>query len=189
MLVLTFLTLVKRRELVILPIVILMSLGNVMGMSNITTQGSLSSAQLSLDNNQCHIRKDDYLSVIDTFQYLWGFDWNRTHLWWDENETIPLNNCPEAQIELGGIGLSVTRTGIQSMYKSKPSLPIKKIPVAYYQELAQQKSAVAVITNDPSSVSEMLTRLRNLWELVADQARYHPSRGHPIFSVYIHHGW
>jgi hypothetical protein len=44
-LILTFLTLVKRRELVILSIVILMSLGNVMGMPDVTTQGSLSSAQ------------------------------------------------------------------------------------------------------------------------------------------------
>ncbi len=183
-LVLTFLTLVKRRGLVILSIVILMSLGNVMGMPNITTQGSLSSAQLSLDNNQCHIRKDGYLSVIDTFQYLWGLDWDRTHLWWDANETIPLNNCPEAQIGLGKIGLSVTRTGIQSMYRSEPSLPIKKIPAAYYQQLAQQKSVVAVITSNPSSASEMLARLRTYgnWSLIKQDTIL---RGDIRFSLYV----
>ncbi len=183
-LILTFLTLVKRRELAILSIVLLMSLGNVMGMPAITTPGSLSSAQLSLDNNQCHIRKDGYLSVIDTFQHLWGLDWDRTHLWWDANETIPLNNCPEAQIGLGKIGLSVTRTGIQSMYRSEPSLPIVKIPMTYYQQLAQQKGVVAVITNNPSNVSQMLAKLRTFgnWSLFRQDTIL---QGDIRFSLYV----
>jgi hypothetical protein len=137
-----------------------------------------------LDNSQCHIRKDGYLSVIDTFQHLWGFDWDRTHLWWDANETIPLNNCPEGQIGLGRIGLSVTRTGIQSMYNSEPSLPIVKIPAVYYQQLAQQKGVVAVITNNLSTEKQMLAKLRNYgnWSLIKQDTIL---QGDIRFSLYV----
>ena len=182
--VLACLALLKNRELFTLLIVILMSLGNVMGMFNGGKPSALSPAQLSLDNNHCHIRKDGYLSVIDTFQSLWGLGWSRTHLWWDAGEMVPVNNCPETQIGLNQIGLSVTRTGIQQMYKSKPSVPISKIPAAYYKQLTKQDAVVGVITNDPSKVNQMLAKLRTYgnWSLARQDTIL---EGDIRFSLYV----
>jgi hypothetical protein len=182
--VLACLVLLKNRELVTLLIVVLMCLGNVMGMFNGGKPSALSPAQLSLDNNQCHIRKDGYLSVIDTFQGLWGLGWSRTHLWWDPVEMVPVNNCPETQIGLSMIGLSVTRTGIQQMYKSKPSVPIGKIPAAYYKQLTKQNAVVSVITNDPAKENQMLAKLRTFgnWSLASQDTIL---EGDIRFSLYV----
>ncbi|MGD0005574.1 MAG: glycosyltransferase family 39 protein [Anaerolineaceae bacterium] len=182
--VLACLALLKNRELVTLVIVILMSLGNVMGMFNGGKPSSLTPAQFSLDNNQCHLRKDGYLSVIDTFQQLWGFGWSRTHIWWDSGEMVPVNNCPETQVGLNTIGLSVTRTGIQQMYKSRPSVPVGKIPAVYYRQLSKQDDVVAVLTNNPSTVNQMLAKLRTYgnWSLARQDTIL---EGDIRFSLYV----
>jgi len=183
LLILTFLMLFARWRLAGLSIVILMSLGNVMSMAP-NNKTVISYAQVSLGNNQCHIRRDGYLSVIDTFQQLWGFGWNRTHLWWDPDEMMPANNCPENPIGLNIIGLSVTRTGIQEMYRSNPSKPIGKIPAAYYRQLSQQDDVVAVITNNPSTVNQMLAKLRTYgnWSLSRQDTIL---EGDIRFSLYV----
>jgi hypothetical protein len=180
----TCLILFKRREMFALAIVILMSLGNVMGIHTGPGRIFITSSQVSLDTNQCHLRKDGYLSVIDTFQQLWGFGWNRTHLWWDATESIPLSNCSGIKIALNLIGGSVTRTGIQNMYKSSPTLPIDKIPTAYFKQLTKQNAVVSIITNDPAKENQMLAKLRSYgnWTLAKQETI---SQGDIHFSLYV----
>jgi len=178
------LILFKRREMVALAIVILMSLGNIMGIYTDTGRIYITPSQVSLDTNQCHLREDGYLSVIDTFQQLWGFGWNRTHIWWDETESIPLSNCPGIRIGLNLIGVSVTRTGIQKMEGSQPCPPIQKIPAAYYKTLTKQNDVVSVITNDPTKANQMLAKLRTYgnWSLARQAAIL---EGDIRFSLYV----
>jgi len=178
------LILFKRREMLALAVVILMSLGNVMGIYTGTGQIYITSSQVSLDTNQCHLRKDGYLSVIDTFQQLWGFGWRQTHIWWDATESIPLSNCPGITIGFDKIGKSVTRTGIQSMYRSDPSRSIDKIPAAYYKTLTEQDQVVGVITNDPLKAKQMLAKLHTFssWSLARQDTIL---EGDIRFSLYV----
>ncbi len=180
----TCLILFKRREMLALAVVILMSLANIMGIYTGSGQIYITSTQVSLDTNQCHLREEGYLSIIDTFQQLWGFGWNRTHLWWDATESIPLSKCPETSLGFDKIGKSVTRTGIQSMYRSAPSLPINKMPAAYYKTLTEQDQVVGVITNDPLKVNQMLAKLRSYgnWSLARQEIISH---GDIRFSLYV----
>jgi hypothetical protein len=156
-----------------------------MGMGIINKQAALSPGQLSLANNQCHIRKEGYLSIINTFQQIWDFGSRRTHVWWDPDESIKISNCPETQIKLGTIGVSVTRTGLQRMKDSEPSLPINKIPAAYYKQLLQQNAAIAVMTNNPATANQMLAKLRTYgnWSLVRQETI---AQGEIRFSVYVY---
>ena len=185
LLLVTGLTFFKRGEGMILAIVLLMSLGNIMGMGvSIKNPGTISPDQLSLDYNQCHVRQDGYLSVIDTFQRLWEFGLGRTHLWWDPDELLAVENCPQTQMLLAKIGLSVTRTGVQDMSNSEPSLPIETIHAAYYKQLLKQNAAVAVISNDPSKATLMLAKLRTYgnWALAKQETII---EGEFRFSLYV----
>ncbi len=105
-------------------------------------------------------------------------------MWWDDEEMVPVNHCPETQVGLNIIGLSVTRTGIQQMYKSKPSVPIGKIPSAYYRQLTKQNAVVSVMTNNPSTVNQMLAKLRTYgnWSLASQDAI---QEGDIRFSLYV----
>jgi hypothetical protein len=178
------LILFRPRELVTLSMVVLMGLGNVMGMYTGPQPIFLTSSQISLDKNQCHMREDGYLSAIDTAQRLWGWGWNKTHLWWDASEGMPVTQCFDAQVGLANIGLSVTRMGIQKMKDSEPTQPINKIPQAYYEQVSQQKDVVAVITNNPATENQMLAELRNYgnWALAKQETITH---GEIRYSLYI----
>jgi hypothetical protein len=178
------LILFKRREMLALAIVILMSLANILGFYTGAGRIYITPSQVSLDTNQCHLREDGYLSVIDTFQQLWGFGWNRTHIWWDQTESIPLTHCPGTSLGLNLIGASVTRTGIQKMESAQPCPPIQKIPVAYYKQLTKQNAVVSVITNNPSKVNQMLVELRTYgnWSLARQDTIL---EGDIRFSLYV----
>jgi hypothetical protein len=180
----TCLILFKRWKMAALLIVILMSLGNVMGIYTGTARLYIASSQISLDTNRCHIQRDGYLSVIDTSQRLWGFGWNRTHIWWDATESIPLSNCPGIGIKFAKIGTSVTRIGIQKMKDEQPTLPIQKISSAYYRQLTKQDAVVSVITNDPSKANQMLAKLRTFgnWSLASQDTIL---EGDIRFSLYV----
>jgi hypothetical protein len=178
------LILFTRREMAILAIVLLMGLGNVMGIYTSVQPIYLTPSQISLDTNQCHTREDGYLSAIDTTQRLWGWGWSKTHLWWDASEMMPVINCPQAQAGLADVGLSVTRMGIQKMKDSEPTPTINKIPQAYFEQVTRQKDVVAVITNYPATESQMLAKLRSYgnWALAKQDTVAH---GEIHFSLYI----
>ncbi len=178
------LILLKRSELATLLIVILMGLGNVVSMYNGHTITHIKTSQMSLDQNQCHIREDGYVSAIDVTQRLWDLGWTQTHLWWDASEVIPITHCLATEIGLDKIGLSVTRIGIQKMKDNEHSRPIDKIPAAYYKELAQKKHVVAVITNNRSTEKQMLAKLRTYgnWSLASQDTIVH---GEIRFSLYV----
>jgi hypothetical protein len=184
LLIFACLILLKRQPLAVLSLVILMCLGNVTGMPTDLRRGNITPSQLSFGENQCHINRDGYLSVIDTFKDLWGFGWSRTHLWWDEGELIPVNNCPELNVGINLIGQSVAKTGVQEMKRSIPSPPIKKISVEYYTKLTQQDQVVGVITNYPAKAKQMLAKLRNFgnWSLTKQE---NISQGDIHFSLYV----
>ncbi len=178
------LILFKRSELATLLIVILMGLGNVMSMYNGPSKTHMEPSQISLGQNQCHIREDGYLSAIDTTQRLWDFGWKRTHLWWDASEVVPVTQCLATELGLDKIGLSVTRIGIQKMKDNEDSPPIDKIPALYYRKLAQQQDVVAVITNNLSTEEQMLAKLRTYgnWSLARQDTIVH---GEIRFSLYV----
>ncbi len=184
LLIFACLILLKRQPLAILSLVILMCLGNVIGMATVGVRGKINPSQLSLAENQCHTNRDGYLSVIDTFKDLWGFGWSRTHLWWDEGEVIPVNNCPKVNFRIALIGWSTTWTGIKSMKNYEPCPPIKKIPAAYYRKLTEQDQVVGVITNYPSTAKQMLRKLNDYgnWSL-AKQGTI--AEGDISFSLYV----
>ena len=184
LLIFACLILLKRQPLAVLSLVILMCLGNVIGMPTDKNQGNITPSQLSLGGNQCHTGRDGYLSVIDTFKDLWVFGWDRTHLWWDEGESIPVNHCPEPNIGIGLIGKSVTRTGIQEMENLQHCPPIKKISAAYYRKLTDQDQVVGVITNYPAKAKQMLAELRSYgnWELTNQETI---TQGDIHFSMFV----
>ncbi len=176
--------LLKRQPLAVLGLVILMCIGNVIGMATDMNQRSITPSQLSLGGNQCHTYRDGYLSVIDTFKDLWDFRWNRTHLWWDSSELIPVNHCSEPNLGIDLIGESVTTTGIHVMEKRDPTPPINKIPSAYYKELTKQNQVVGVITNNPVVAKQMLEKLDNYghWALAKQDTI---AEGDIHFSLYV----
>jgi hypothetical protein len=178
------LVLLMRWKIPSLAIVILMSLGNVMGINTGTGGIFITTAQVSLDMRQCQLRQDGYLSVVDTVHTLWNYGWKRTHIWWDETESIPLKNCYGKGINFDSIGKSVTRTGIQIMKASEPALPVIKIPAAYYRQVTRQNDAVSVITNNPATAGQMLTKLRSFgnWALAQHTII---SQGDVRFSLYV----
>jgi hypothetical protein len=184
LLIFTCLILLKRQPLAVLSLVILMCLGNVIGMSTDVNQGNITPSQLSLGENQCHTNRDGYLSVIDTFKDLWDFGWSRTHLWWDEGESIPINNCPEPNFGINLIGQSVVRTGIQETKSSIPSPPIKKISAEDFTKLTVQDQVVGVITNYPAKAQQMLAKLRSYgnWSLAKQETI---TEGDIHFSLYV----
>jgi len=161
-----------------------MCLGNVIGMRTGVNQRSITPSELSLGENQCHTGRDGYLSVLDTFKDLWYFGWNRTHLWWNEGEVIPVNNCPDPDIGINLIGWSVTWTGIQDMKYYAPCPSINKIPAAYYTKLTEQDQAVGVITNHPAKAKQMLAKLRSYgnWSLAKQQTI---AEGDISYSLYV----
>jgi hypothetical protein len=87
-------------------------------------------------------------------------------------------------VGIADIGLSVTRMGIQKMKDSEPTLSINKIPQAYYQQVAQEKDVVAVITNNPATANQMLAKLRTYgnWSLAKQETTAH---GEIRYSLYI----
>jgi len=184
LLIFACLMVLKRQPLAVLALVILMCLGNVIGMATVGVRGKINPSQLSLGENQCHTNRDGYLSVIDTFKDLWGFGWSRTHLWWDEGESIPVNNCPKPSVGINLIGWSVTWTGIQDMKNYDPCPPINKIPATYYRKLTEQDQAVGVITNHPTKAKQMLAKLRSYgnWSLAKQQTI---TQGDIHFSLYV----
>ena len=178
------LILFKPGELATLALVVLMALGNVMGMYTGVRPIYITSPQMSLDTNQCHLREDGYLSAIETTQALWGLGWSKTHLWWDAGEIMPVTHCPQTEVNLADIGLSVTRMGIQKMKDSEPTPSLNKIPPAYYQQVVQDKDVVAVITNHPATENQMLAKLRTYgnWALTKQETI---AQGDIRFSLYI----
>ncbi len=184
LLIFACLMLLKRQPLAVLSLVILMCLGNVIGMPTDVNQANITPSQLSLGENQCHTIRDGYLSVIDTFKDLWGFGWSRTHLWWGEGETIQVNHCPEPNVGINLIGQSVVRTGIQEMKRSIPSPPINKISAEYYTKLTSQDQVVGVITNHSAKAKQMLAKLRRYgnWSLAKQQTI---TQGDIHFSLYV----
>jgi hypothetical protein len=179
------LILLKRQPQVVLSLVILMCLGNVVGMRTDVNQRSITASELSLDQNQCHSGRDGYLSVIDTFKDLWGFGWSRTHLWWDEGESIPVSNCSQPTVGFGLIGQSVVWAGIRNMKNYEPCPPIKNISAAYYQQITKRNEVVSVITNNPSTANTMLLKLRTYGNyLLAKQDTV--AQGDIHFSVYVY---
>jgi hypothetical protein len=178
------LILLKRQPLAILSLVILMCLGNVVGMRTDVNQRSITPSELSLGENQCHSGRDGYLSVIDTFKDLSGFGWARTHLWWDEKESIPVNNCPDPKVGFGLIGQSVVWAGIQNTINYEPCPPIKVIPADYIKGLVQRNQVVSVITNNPSTANQMLVKLRGFgnWTLAKQETI---AEGDIHFSMYV----
>jgi len=184
LLIFACLMLLKRHPLAVLSLVILMCLGNVIGMPTDVNQGNITPSQLSLGENQCHTNRDGYLSVIDTFKDLWDFGWSRTHLWWDASESILVNNCPEPNVGINLIGESVVRTGIQEMKRSIPSPPINKISAEYCTKLTEKDQVVGVITNHPAKAKQMLAKLRSYgnWSLAKQQTI---TQGDIHFSLYV----
>jgi hypothetical protein len=178
------LILFRRSELATLLIVVLMGLGNVMSIYTGPDLTHITLSQISLDQNQCHVREDGYVSAIDITQRLWDLGSHRTHLWWDANEVIPAPNCHATEASLAKIGLSVTRIGIQKMKDNVHSPPIDKIPAAYYRQLAQRKDVVAVITNNLSTEKQMLAKLRTYgnWSLARQDTIV---QGEIQFSLYV----
>jgi hypothetical protein len=178
------LILLKRQPWVVLSLVILMCLGNVVGMRTDINQRSITASQLSLDQNQCHSGRDGYLSVIDTFKDLWGFGWSRTHIWWDETESIPVNNCSDPTVGFGLIGQSVVWAGFRNMKNYEPCPPINGIPAVYYQQITQRNDAVSVITNNPSTANKMLLKLRTYgnWLLAKQES---VAQGDIHYSIYV----
>jgi 4-amino-4-deoxy-L-arabinose transferase-like glycosyltransferase len=179
------LILLKRQPLAVLSLVVLMCLGNIVGMSNRGNALSLiSPSVLSLSENQCHTGRDGYLSVIDSFTYLQEFGWTRTHVWWDESESIPVNNCPEPKIKISLIGSSVIQAGFRNMKNNTPCPPIESIPAAYYASLTKNNAVVSVITNHPSKANQMLAKLSSYgnWLLAKKETI---SQGDIHFSIYV----
>ncbi len=174
----------KRQPLAVLALVILMCLGNVAGMSTDVNHGNLTPSLLSLGENQCQTGRDGYLSVIDTFKDLWDFGWSRTHLWWDENETMPVSHCLEPNFGINLIGQSVVRTGIQETKSSRPSPPIRKISAEDFTKLTDQDQVVGVITNHPAQARQMLAKLRSFgnWSQAKQETI---TEGEIHFSLYV----
>jgi hypothetical protein len=185
LLIFAVLLLLKRQPLAILSVVVLMSLGNIVGIAaNVNSFSLISPSELSLGENQCHKGRDGYLSVIDTSNYLMNFGWQRTHLWWDDGELMPVNNCPESNIKIAQVGNSVTLTGIQVMKDHEPCPPIDWISSSYYQQLTKHNDVVSVITNHPSTANKMLVKLRTYgnW-LLANKGTI--AHGDIRFSIYV----
>ncbi len=179
------LILLKRQPRVVLSLVILMCLGNVVGMRTNLNQRTIIPSELSLDQNQCHSGRDGYLSVIDTFNDLWDFGWSRTHIWWDEGESIPVSNCSVPTVGFGLIGQSVVWAGIRNMKNYEPCPPIKNISAAYFQGIAQRNEVVSVITNNPSTANNMLVKLRTYGNyMLAKQSTV--IQGDIHFLVYVY---
>jgi hypothetical protein len=70
------------------------------------------------------------------------------------------------------------------MYKSRPSVPVGKIPAVYYRQLSKQDDVVAVLTNNPSTVNQMLAKLRTYgnWSLARQDTIL---EGDIRFSLYV----
>ncbi len=179
------LLLLKRRPLVVLSLVVLMCLGNVVGMSvKANNLSIITPTELSLSQNQCHKGRDGYLSVIDSLKYLQNFGWTRTHIWWDEGESISVNNCLDPKIKIGLIGNSVYLTGFRTMKNHEPCPPINGIPAVYYQQITQRNDVVSVITNNPLTANKMLLKLRTYgnWLLAKQESI---AQGDIHYSIYV----
>jgi hypothetical protein len=179
------LLLLKRQPLTVLSLVVLMCFGNIIGMNTkVNNLSIITPTEISLSQNQCHKGRDGYLSVIDSFMYLQNFGWKRTHIWWDESESIPVNNCLEPKIKIGLIGNSVYLTGFRAMKNHEPCPPINGIPAIFYQQITQHNEVVSVITNNPSTANKMLVKLRTYgnWLLAKQDTITH---GDIHFSIYV----